>query len=140
MIQKETRCVVVDNSGALEALVIGLYKKANNVSEKPVRNIGGVYSKRGRYYSVVSDIVKVAIKRVDPSKNIKKGDIYRAVIVKCRRNEKNPNDGVYMRYQENGIVLLHDNLSPVGTNIKRNVVISSKIQMKAVLNMSKETV
>lgn len=87
MIQQESRLVVADNSGAKEVLCI--------------RVLGGT---RKRYASLGDKIV-VTVKNALPAGNIKKGTVSKAVIVRVKK-EVRRNDGSYIRFDDNAVVLL----------------------------------
>lgn len=88
MIQNESRLTVADNSGAKEVLVI--------------RVLGGT---RKRYASV-GDKVVVTVKHAMPSGNVKKGTVSKAVIVRTKK-EISRQDGSYIRFDDNAVVLLN---------------------------------
>ena len=88
MIQQESRLVVADNSGAKEALCI--------------RVLGGTR----RRYASVGDIIVVAVKRVIPSSDLKKGVVSKAIIVRTKKEVRRP-DGSYIRFDDNACVLLN---------------------------------
>ena len=67
MIQKETNLVVADNSGARKVRAFTLY--------------GG--SKRKTSY--IGDIIQCSVKEAIPNGKVKKGDIVRCVIVRCKK-------------------------------------------------------
>lgn len=98
MIQTESRLVVVDNTGAKEALCIKV--------------LGG--SKRR--YASVGDIIVVAIKRALPNGNIKKKSVVKAVIVRVAKEIRRP-DGTYVRSDDNACVIIDDKREPKGTRI-----------------------
>ena len=89
MIQRESRLVVADNSGAKEALCI--------------RVLGGT-SKR---YATLGDIIVVAVKSVIPSSDIKKGIVSKAVVVRTKKEVRRA-DGSYIRFDDNACVLLNN--------------------------------
>jgi ribosomal protein L14 len=138
MLINGSRCKVIDNSGALEAEIFGRYKQ-------PINRKPGVMSKRGERKSVVGDVVKLAIKKVEPNKNIKKGTVSKGLIVKAVKKERKAADGCHIKYFVNAVVLLNNgdkkkkkknfNLQPIATSIKGYV--SSKVAIKEVINMSK---
>ena len=98
MIQQESRCAVADNSGAKEVLCI--------------RVLGGT---RKRYASIGDKIV-VTVKSALPSSEIKKGTVTKAVVVRTRK-EVRRQDGSYIRFDDNAVVLLN-NLDEIrGTRI-----------------------
>lgn len=98
MIQQESRCIVADNSGAKEALVI--------------RVLGGT---RKRYASVGDKIV-VTVKNALPGSEMKKGTVSKAVVVRTSK-EIRRSDGSYIRFDDNAIVLLNATGELRGTRI-----------------------
>jgi large subunit ribosomal protein L14 len=98
MIQQETRCTVADNSGAKEALVI--------------RVLGGT---RKRYASL-GDKVVVTVKNALPGSDLKKGTVSKAVVVRTRK-EVRRQDGSYIRFDDNAVVLLNAAGEMRGTRI-----------------------
>ncbi|RMG75564.1 MAG: 50S ribosomal protein L14 [Bacteroidetes bacterium] len=98
MIQQESRLKVADNSGAKELLCI--------------RVLGGT----GRRYARVGDRIVATVKSADPSSNVKKGDVVKAVIVRTSK-ERRRKDGSYIRFDENAAVLLANDGGPRGTRI-----------------------
>ncbi len=98
MIQNESRLTVADNSGAKEVLVI--------------RVLGGT---RKRYASI-GDKVVVTVKHALPSGNVKKGTVTKAVIVRTKK-EIRRQDGSYIRFDDNAVVLLNAGDEIRGTRI-----------------------
>ena len=94
MIQQESRLSVADNSGAKEVLCI--------------RVLGGTKKR----YATVGDKIIVAVKDAIPSGNIKKGTVSKAVVVRTKK-EVRRNDGSYIRFDDNAVVLLTDRKSVV---------------------------
>ncbi|MBC8319943.1 MAG: 50S ribosomal protein L14 [Bacteroidetes bacterium] len=98
MIQQESRLAVADNSGAKEVLCI--------------RVLGGT----GRRYASIGDQIIVTVKNAMPSGNIKKGAVARAVVVRTRK-EIRRNDGSYIRFDDNAVVMLNQAGEMMGTRI-----------------------
>jgi len=98
MIQAESRLNVADNTGAKEVLCIKV--------------LGGT---RKRYASV-GDIIVVTVKDSSPGGNAKKGMVSKAVIVRTRK-EIRRQDGSYIRFDDNAVVLLNAAEEPRGTRI-----------------------
>ena len=98
MIQQESRCAVADNSGAKEVLVI--------------RVLGGT---RKRYASL-GDTVVVTVKSAIPSSDVKKGTVSRAIVVRTKK-ENRRQDGSYIRFDDNAVVLLNNAGEMRGTRI-----------------------
>ncbi|MDX1909135.1 MAG: 50S ribosomal protein L14 [Bacteroidia bacterium] len=98
MIQQESRLKVADNSGAKELLCI--------------RVLGGTK----RRYARVGDRIICSVKAADPSANVKKGDVVKAVVVRTRK-EFRRKDGSYIRFDDNAAVLVANDGGPRGTRI-----------------------
>lgn len=87
MLQPQSIVTVADNSGAR---IAGVFKV-----------LGG--SKRR--YAQIGDVVVVSIKVAEPRKQVKKKDIYKAVIVRQTKPYARK-DGSYIRFDENAVVLI----------------------------------
>ena len=98
MIQQESRLLVADNSGAREVLVIKVP--------------GG----SGRKYANIGDVVICTVKRATPGGAVKKGEIVNAVIVRTKTGVRRK-DGSYIKFDENAVVIIKDDLNPRGTRI-----------------------
>ena len=98
MVQQESRLLVADNSGAKEVLVI--------------RVLGGTK----RRYASIGDQVVITVKDATPAGNVKKGQVSKAVVVRTKK-EVRRNDGSYIRFYNNAVVLLNDTGEMRGTRI-----------------------
>jgi large subunit ribosomal protein L14 len=100
MIQMRTLLEVADNSGARRISCI--------------LPIGG---STGRYASL-GDIITANVKESAPDapETVKKGKVVKAVIVRCRKEQRRK-DGSYIRFDENAVVLINDDKEPRGTRI-----------------------
>ena len=98
MIQQESRLKVADNSGAKEVLCIHV--------------LGGTH----KDYASLGDTITVTVKAANPSGNIKKGTISKAVVVRAKK-EIRRDDGSYIRFEDNAAVLLNADDEPRGTRI-----------------------
>lgn len=98
MIQQESRLAVADNSGAKEVLCI--------------RVLGGTK----RRYASVGDKIVVSVKQAMPSGNVKKGTVSPAVVVRTKK-EVRRQDGSYIRFDDNAVVLLNATGEMRGTRI-----------------------
>ena len=98
MVQQESKLSVADNSGAKEVLVI--------------RVLGGTK----RRYASIGDQVVVTVKDATPAGNVKKGQVSRAVVVRTKK-EVRRNDGSYIRFDNNAVVLLNNTGEMRGTRI-----------------------
>lgn len=98
MIQMQTKLDVADNSGAKVV--------------KCVKVLGG--SKR--MTASVGDVIVVAIQQVLPGGKMKKGEVKKAVIVRTKYPIRR-DDGSYIRFDKNSVVILGNSNDPVGTRI-----------------------
>lgn len=98
MIQVETMCSVADNSGAKRAQCIKV--------------LGG----SRRRYARIGDIIVVAIKEAMPNSPVKKGEVRRAVVVRTVK-ETGREDGTYIRFDDNAVVIINEAREPMGTRI-----------------------
>ncbi len=98
MIQPQTRLKVADNSGAKEIMCI--------------RVLGGSFRRTGS----IGDIIVASVKTATPGGNVKKGDVVKAVIVRCHQPKRRP-DGTYIRFDDNAAVIIGGDKMPKGTRI-----------------------
>ncbi|MEN2986592.1 MAG: 50S ribosomal protein L14 [Thermodesulfovibrionaceae bacterium] len=98
MIQPRSILEVADNSGAKKVQCI--------------RVLGG----SNRKYAGLGDVIVVSVKEALPDSNIKKGAVHKAVIVRLRRRVKR-NDGTYIKFDQNAVVLVNHQLEPIGTRV-----------------------
>ena len=98
MIQMQSKLEVADNSGAKEVKCI----KVLGGSKRMSANLG--------------DIIVVAVQQALPGGKIKKGDVKKAVIVRTKYPIRRE-DGSYIQFDKNSVVILNNNSEPVGTRI-----------------------
>ncbi|HHT9150396.1 MAG TPA: 50S ribosomal protein L14 [Candidatus Wujingus californicus] len=98
MIMEQTSLEIADNSGAKRA--------------KCIKVLGG----SGRRYATVGDIVVAAVKKALPDGVVKKGDVVRGVVVRTKKNVRRE-DGSYLKFDKNAIVIIDDDGNPKGTRI-----------------------
>jgi large subunit ribosomal protein L14 len=98
MIQMQTRLEVADNSGAKQVQCIKV--------------LGGTH----RTVATVGDIIVVSVKSAIPKGKVKKGEKYRAVIVRIAK-EVRRNDGSYVKFDENAVVLINKQGETIGTRV-----------------------
>jgi len=101
MIQKETILNVADNSGALKVRCISLLKGASMAR--------------------AGDILVVSARKVMPNGNIKRGDKFRAIVVRTK-SPALTKDGGYVCFEDNAVVLINkESGSMVGTQVRGTV-------------------
>lgn len=98
MIQVGTKVRITDNTGA---------------------KIGQVFKILGgskRRYARLGDLVVLSVKTAEPRKQVKKKAVMRAVVVRTRKEQRR-NDGSYIRFDDNAVVLVDNKKEPRGTRI-----------------------
>lgn len=98
MIQMQSSLFVADNSGARKIQCIKV--------------LGG--SKRR--FASIGDIIVVSVKDAIPRAKVKKGEVFKAVIVRTSK-EFSRNDGSTIRFDRNAAVLLDKQEEPIATRI-----------------------
>ena len=98
MIQLHTMLDVADNTGA-----------------KRVRCIRVLGSSYGRWCSL-GDTIVCSVKKAIPTGAVKKGEVVKGVVVRTRKAVRRE-DGSYVRFDSNAIVLIDNEGNPRGTRI-----------------------
>jgi large subunit ribosomal protein L14 len=98
MIQMQSCLEVADNSGAKVV--------------KCIKVLGG--SKR--VSAGIGDVIVVAVQQASSAGKIKKGDVKKAVIVRTSYPVRR-DDGSYIRFDNNSVVIINNSNEPVGTRI-----------------------
>ena len=98
MIQSYTRLKAADNTGARQIMCINV--------------LGG----SGRRYARAGDVIVATVKKATPGGVVKKGDVVRAVVVRCTQPYRRP-DGSSIRFDDNAAAILTDKNNPKGTRI-----------------------
>ncbi|MHC4137835.1 MAG: 50S ribosomal protein L14 [Planctomycetota bacterium] len=98
MIQMQTKLDVADNSGAKRVMCIKV--------------LGGTR----RRYARIGDIIVASVKKAIPGSEVKEGTVVRGVIVRQKANMRR-DDGSYVRFDSNAMVILDNDGNPRGTRI-----------------------
>ncbi|MBI1312601.1 50S ribosomal protein L14 [bacterium] len=98
MIQMQTLMDVADNSGAKVA--------------RCIKVLGGT----GRRFAGLGDVVVLSVQKTVAGGQIKKGAVVRGVVVRCRKATRR-DDGSYVRFDKNAVVLIDKDGNPRGTRI-----------------------
>lgn len=121
MILKETRLFVIDNSGASQVKCIGFFRG----------------SKKNR--ASLGNIIKVSVQTLKKkgSLKVKKGQIFNALIVSCKKDigsHKRLN-GFSKKFSFNNVILLNNNNKMIGTRIINPIdsFLRSNLQLKTIL-------
>ena len=98
MIQMYTYLDVADNTGAKECMCIKV--------------LGG----SRRRYAGLGDIIIASVKKAIPGGDVKPGDVVKGVIVRTRVATRR-DDGSYVRFDRNAMVIIDADQNPKGTRI-----------------------
>ena len=98
MIQMYTFIDVADNTGAKECMCIKV--------------LGGSRKR----YAGVGDVIIASVKKAIPGGDVKPGDVVRGVIVRTKRPTRR-DDGSYVRFDRNAMVIIDQEQNPKGTRI-----------------------
>jgi large subunit ribosomal protein L14 len=98
MIQMYTYLDVADNTGAKECMCIKV--------------LGGTR----RRYAGIGDVIIASVKKAMPGGDVKPGDVVRAVVVRTKKAARR-DDGSYVRFDRNALVLIDQEKNPKGTRI-----------------------
>src|SRR5207244_2439 len=98
MIQQYTFPDVANNTGAKKCMCIKV--------------LGGTR----RRYAGLGDVIVASVKKAIPGGDVKPGDVVKGVIVRTRKTARR-DDGSYVRFDRNAIVLIDAENNPRGTRI-----------------------
>jgi len=98
MIQAQSFLEVADNSGAKRVQCIKV--------------LGG----SRRRYAGLGDVIVASVKKAIPGGEVKPGDVVKGVVVRTKRATRR-NDGSYVRFDRNALVLIDNEQNPRGTRI-----------------------
>lgn len=98
MIQMQSILGVADNSGAKSVMCIKV--------------LGGSH----HMLASLGDTIVVSVKDAIPGSKVKKGEVYKAVIVRNKYGSKRDN-GTSIKFNSNAVILLNKQNEPIGTRI-----------------------
>jgi large subunit ribosomal protein L14 len=98
VIQTYTRLDVADNTGARTVMCIRILGNSR------------------RRYASVGDIIIGAVKKAAPGSEVKQGSVVKGVVVRTKAPIRRE-DGSYVRFDHNAMVLLDNENNPKGTRI-----------------------
>jgi len=98
MIQQYTYLDVADNTGAKECMCIKV--------------LGGTR----RRYAGIGDIIVASVKKAIPGGDVKPGDVVKGVVVRTKKARRRE-DGSYVRFDRNALVIIDNEDNPRGTRI-----------------------
>lgn len=121
MIMMRTKLDVADNTGAK---IVGCIKV-----------MGGTR----RRYAYVGDIIMGSVKKAMPGGNLKQGELVRGVVVRTRSTIRRE-DGSYVHFDRNAMVLLDADGNPRGTRIFGAVPRELRVKFMKIISLAAEVV
>lgn len=121
MIQMYTYVDVADNTGAKECMCIKV--------------LGG----SRRRYAGLGDVIVASVKKAIPGGDVKPGEVVKAVVVRTKKAARR-DDGTYVRFDRNAIVLLDNELNPRGTRMFGAVARELREKFNKILSLAAEVV
>ncbi|HEX3151053.1 MAG TPA: 50S ribosomal protein L14 [Gemmataceae bacterium] len=121
MIQMYTYVDVADNTGAKECMCIKV--------------LGG----SRRRYAGLGDVIVASVKKAIPGGDVKPGDVVKAVVVRTKKAARR-DDGTYVRFDRNAVVLLDNELNPRGTRMFGAVARELREKFNKIISLAAEVV
>jgi large subunit ribosomal protein L14 len=97
MIYPQTMLIVADNTGAKKVMCI--------------RVLGG-----NKKYAKIGDTIIAVVKEALPNMPVKRSDVIRAVVVRTKKSIRRQ-DGMYIRFDDNAVVIVNMDNNPRGTRV-----------------------
>nr|YP_009029254.1 ribosomal protein L14 [Didymosphenia geminata]AGH28785.1 ribosomal protein L14 [Didymosphenia geminata] len=97
MIYPQTILTVADNTGAKKVMCI--------------RVLGG-----NKKYAKIGDTIIAVVKEATPNMPVKRSDVIRAVVVRTTKSIRRQ-DGMYIRFDDNAVVVVNMDNNPRGTRV-----------------------
>ena len=121
MIQMYTYLDVADNTGAKECMCIKV--------------LGGTK----RRYAGLGDVIIASVKKAIPGGDVKPGDVVKGVVVRTKK-ETRRDDGSYVRFDRNALVILDNDNNPRGTRIFGAVPRELRAKFNKIISLAAEVV
>ena len=121
MIQMYSYMDVADNTGAKEVMCIQV--------------LGGTK----RRVAYLGDVIKASVKKALPGGDVKPGDVVKGVIVRTKVATRRE-DGSYVRFDRNALVLLDADGNPRGTRIFGAVPRELRAKYNKIISLAAEVV
>lgn len=97
MIYPQTILTVADNTGAKKVMCI--------------RILGG-----NKKYAEIGDTIIAVVKESIPNMPIKRSDVVKAIVVRTKKTVRRL-DGMYIRFDDNAVVIVNNDNNPRGTRV-----------------------
>lgn len=97
MVQPRTLVKICDNSGG------------------KIGRVFKVLGSTGKRYAEIGDMVALSVQSAEPRKEVKKNDVVHGILVRQRKPYRR-DDGSYVRFDDNAVVLVNKNTGEVPAN------------------------
>ena len=97
MIYPQTMLTIADNTGAKKVMCI--------------RILGG-----NKKYAEIGDTIIAVVKEALPNMPIKRSDVVKAIVVRTKKSIRRQ-DGMYIRFDDNAVVIVNMENNPRGTRV-----------------------
>lgn len=97
MIYPQTILTVADNTGAKKVMCI--------------RILGG-----NKKYAEIGDTIIAVVKEAIPNMPVKRSDVVKAIVVRTKKTIRRQ-DGMYIRFDDNAVVVVNADNNPRGTRV-----------------------
>ena len=97
MIYPQTILTVADNTGAKKVMCI--------------RVLGG-----NKKYAKIGDTIIAVVKEAIPNMPVKRSDVVKAIVVRTKKTIRRK-DGMYIRFDDNAVVVVNADNNPRGTRV-----------------------
>lgn len=121
MIQMYTYVDVADNTGAKECMCIKV--------------LGGTH----RRTAGIGDVIVASVKKAIPGGEVKPGDVVKAVVVRTRKALRR-DDGSYVRFDRNAVVLIDNEMNPRGTRMFGAIARELRTNFNKIISLASEVV
>lgn len=88
------------------------------ISDNSGGNVGRVFKvmgSAGKRYAELGDLVALSVQSSEPRKEVKKNDVVHGIVVRQRKAHRRE-DGSYVRFDDNAVVLVNPNTGEVPAN------------------------
>jgi large subunit ribosomal protein L14 len=92
-----------------------------------------------RRYAGLGDVIVASVKKAIPGGDVKPGDVVKAVVVRTKKATRR-DDGTYVRFDRNAIVLLDNEMNPRGTRMFGAVARELREKFNKILSLAAEVV
>ena len=121
MIQVQSLLNVADNTGARKLMCIGILGSSR------------------RRYAGVGDIIVGAVKEAIPAGAVKKSQVVKAVVVRTVKEIRRA-DGSYVKFDDNAVVVIDAQKSPLGTRVFGPVAKELRDDFVKIISLADEVV